>query len=71
MSGHGVTTNTDGRVTVLDLSENQLTGPIPAALGDLTNLERLDLSDNELTGPIPAELGGLSNLEWLALGPTS
>ena len=38
---HGVTTNTDGRVTVLDLADNRLTGPIPAELGALTNLQKL------------------------------
>ena len=39
---HGVTTDSDGRVTHLDLQGNQLTGEIPAELGSLTNLERLD-----------------------------
>ena len=34
---HGVTTNSDGRVTHLDLPYNQLTGGIPAELGSLTN----------------------------------
>ena len=64
---HGVTTNTDGRVTELDLADNRLTGPIPAELGALTNLQTLSLSNNELTGPIPAELGDLTNLQnlWL------
>ena len=38
---------------MLHLTRNQLTGPIPAALGDRTDLESLGLSDNELTGPIP------------------
>ena len=65
---HGVTTNSVGRVTLLLLSDNELTGPIPAELGDLSNLEWLWLSGNELTGPIPAWLGDLSNLEWLNLG---
>ena len=64
---HGVTTNSDGRVAELWLLSNELTGPIPAALGDLTNLELLDLWGNELTGPIPAELGDLSNLHTLSL----
>ena len=65
---HGVTTDSDGRVTHLDLSDNLLTGGIPAELGSLTNLRRLDLYRNRLTGSIPAELGSLPNLEvlWLA-----
>ena len=64
---YGVATSSDGRVTHLLLWDNQLTGPIPAALGDLTKLEFLDLSGNELTGPLPAELGSLSHLEILIL----
>ena len=64
---HGVTTNAAGRVTKLDLGRNALTGPIPAALGSLSNLESLDLSVNQLTGPIPTALGSLSSLESLDL----
>ena len=63
----GVTTDSDGRVTHLDLRYNQLTGEIPAELGSLTNLERLNLRHNQLTGEIPAELGSLTNLERLNL----
>ena len=65
---HGVTTNSNGRVTELDLSSNDLHGALPAALGDLTNLESLRLSDNALTGQIPAALGDLTNLRALNLG---
>ena len=64
---HGVTTNSDGRVTRLELNINQLTGPIPAALGNLTNLRTLNLHGNELTGTIPVELGDLTNLWYLFL----
>ena len=46
----GVTTNTDGRVTRLDLSRNDLTGEIPPELGSLSNLEVLGLSYNKLSG---------------------
>ena len=64
---HGVTTDSDGRVTQLNLSDNGLTGTIPTALGDLSNLQELYLWGNELTGPIPAELGNLSSLQILSL----
>ena len=64
---HGVTTDSDGRVTHLHLDLNQLTGAIPAELGDLTNLGGLSLYLNQLTGAIPAELGDLTNLTHLDL----
>ena len=44
---------------------NDLSGPIPDALGSLTNLRRLDLRINALSGPIPDALGSLANLEHL------
>ena len=64
---HGVTTDSDGRVTRLWLAGNQLTGSIPAELGNLANLTQLVLDINQLTGEIPAELGNLTNLAVLAL----
>ena len=63
---YGITVS-DGRVTKLDLSVNELTGPIPAELGDLSRLTWLYLYSNQLTGPIPAELGDLPSLEYLWL----
>ena len=64
---HGVTTNDSGRVTRLELSENQLTGEIPAGLGNLANLTGLYLNNNQLSGEIPAGLGNLTNLTRLYL----
>ena len=58
---------TPPRVTHLDLFNNQLSGPIPATLGNLSHLEGLDLADNQLSGPIPAAFGNLSHLEGLWL----
>ena len=51
-----------GRVTELNLDQNNLSGPIPSELGNLTALSVLNLGDNQLSGPIPAELGNLTGL---------
>ena len=64
---HGVTTNTSGLVTKLSLEENGLRGEIPAALGELTNLEALALYKNQIWGEIPATLGQLAHLKYLWL----
>ena len=68
---YGVATNSEGRVTELELgfpNGNNLTGPIPPELGNLSSLEILDLGVNQLSAPIPPELGKLSGLEILRLG---
>ena len=53
---------------VLDLSSNNMTGPIPPQLGNnLHNLEILSLFENSLNGTIPPSLGNLSNLSELLL----
>ena len=64
---HGVRVS-NGRVTALYLSENNLRGQISPELAQLTNLEALGLRDNQLTGTIPAELRQLTNLTQLWLG---
>ncbi len=58
-----VITDEDGKVTDLDLGSNQLSGEIPAELGNLARLKLLYLSDNELTGTLPRGLTRLSGLE--------
>ena len=63
----GVTTDDDGRVIELDLSQNQLTGEIPAEIGRLTDLQDLDLFGNQLRGEIRPEIGSLANVTRLAL----
>ena len=55
------------RVVSLDVSDNQLVGPIPAELGNLTALTNLSLGDNSLLGEIPPELGNLIELTTLSL----
>ncbi len=64
-SWFGVTLNAEGCVAEIDLTDNRLSGGIPAELGQLTNLTLLDLSYNQLSGNIPPELGQLANLQNL------
>ena len=60
----------NGRVIVLHLNSDELSGEIPPELGNLASLEWLGLDDNELSGCVlgklqtqltetPADLGGL------------
>ena len=65
---HGVTTDTNGRVTRLDIWLNNLVGQIADELGDLSKLEYLDLRSNNLNGQIPSRLGDLASLTHLNLG---
>ena len=67
---HGVTVDAEGRVTGLDLSDNNLGGSLPSSLSRLADLKVLDVSNNAgLTGPLPQSITGIS-LESLSLGGT-
>ena len=62
----GVVTDDEGRVAELSLVDNQLTGEIPAELGQPLQPDTArPLAATRLTGEIPTELGNLSNLETL------
>ena len=63
---HGITTS-GCYVTRIDLPSNNLSGGIPAEMGNLQNLSYLNLSNNNLSGAIPNEIGDLQNLKWLIL----
>src|ERR1044071_3291811 len=52
----------------IELTFNDLTGTLPAAIGSLKGLRTLNLSDNHLSGAIPPEIGQLSELQSLYLG---
>ena len=56
----------DGRVVELKLQWLELSGALPAEIGQLTSLELLYLGDNQLTS-VPADIGQLTSLEWLEL----
>jgi len=77
---YGVQLNASGRVNCIDLdgngivncetdysNGNNLNGPIPPEIGNLSNLTYLILYNDELIGSIPPELGNLSNLTYLDL----
>ncbi|CAK7323715.1 unnamed protein product [Dovyalis caffra] len=51
----------------MDISKNNISGPIPPSIGNCTGLTFIDLSMNKLTGFIPPELGNLINLEEVNL----
>ncbi|CAI7826064.1 unnamed protein product, partial [Closterium sp. NIES-53] len=51
----------------LYLHGNNLTGPVPASLSLLSNLEALNLGENALSSRIPVELGNLKALILLNL----
>lgn len=53
-------------LTNLNLSNNLLSGSLPAEIRLLSKLRSLDLSNNNFTG-VPAEIGQLSQLEILDL----
>ena len=64
---HGVGCNEAGQVTTLSLAINNLSGALPARIGDLTELKELALNNNVLTGSIPSEIGNLTKLQELTL----
>ena len=74
-SWHGVTTDSEGRVSALLLANNGLAGEIPSELENLTNLDTLYLGNNDIIGCIPAELedierNDLKSLELPYCAPT-
>ncbi|GLJ42282.1 hypothetical protein SUGI_0875170 [Cryptomeria japonica] len=54
-------------LTVIDLSQNKLTGNIPPSIGCLPLLRSLNLENNRLSGKIPDTVSKLARLEKLKL----
>jgi len=57
----------DGRITLLNLYNMELSGAIPEEIGNLTELTQLGLTSNNLIGTIPESIGKLTNLTQLSL----
>ncbi|XP_019055978.1 PREDICTED: putative receptor-like protein kinase At3g47110 [Nelumbo nucifera] len=53
--------------SLLNLSKNFLSGPLPQEVGLLEKLAIIDISDNQLSGSIPDSIGNCKSLENLLL----
>ncbi|XP_017975175.1 PREDICTED: LRR receptor-like serine/threonine-protein kinase RPK2 [Theobroma cacao] len=51
----------------LDVSVNEITGPIPPSVGDLVSLVSLNLSSNLLQDQIPSSFGQMKDLRYISL----
>ncbi len=56
---HGVESDSLGRVIALDLTNNGLSGKLPAALGRLSAMTELRIAHNPLDGRLPASLAAV------------
>ena len=63
---HGII-SADGWPLGLNLPFNNLIGPMPVEIENLSALERLNLEFNRISGTLPPELGNLSQLRELGL----
>lgn len=63
---HGVTV-TAGKITAVQLPDNNLMGEIPASIGTLNEVASIDLSGNSLTGIVPASISNMGALQKLDL----
>ena len=58
-------TETNNRVTEINLQNNGMFGSIPSEISQLSMLTRFDVFGNFIDGSIPTEFGSLPNLTWL------
>jgi len=59
--------SSNGRIISITLYKNNLSGTIPASIGNLTALTSLYLNKNNISGIIPETIGNLTNLKFLSL----
>lgn len=51
------------KVTVFDVSSNDLTGPLPESMGQMESLEQLNIAHNKFSGKIPTSICALKSLQ--------
>ncbi|XP_073019209.1 LOW QUALITY PROTEIN: uncharacterized protein [Primulina eburnea] len=61
------TENSRKNLVILDVSQNDLSGEIPYAIGDLASLQFLNMARNSFSRSIPENIGGLKMLRFLDL----
>ncbi|KAL8552346.1 hypothetical protein ACS0TY_001155 [Phlomoides rotata] len=59
--------NSKRKLVILDVSQNMLSGAIPAALGDFDSLQLLNMAKNSFLGDIAPSIGQLKTLKFLDL----
>ncbi|KAJ9555900.1 hypothetical protein OSB04_010514 [Centaurea solstitialis] len=63
----GISSHSLDIYSLLDLSNNRISGGIPASLGNLKSLKVLNISNNMISGHIPLSFGNLKGIESLDL----
>ena len=66
-SWYGVTCNTAFNIVALDLTNNNVIGPLPNSIGNLVSLTKLALSGNGIAGSIPSSVTSMISLTFLIL----
>ncbi|KAL5559787.1 hypothetical protein UlMin_035998 [Ulmus minor] len=59
------------KLTDLNLAQNVLSGPFPAEIGQLSDMQYLSVGINNLTGQVPREIGNLTKLLSLSFSSNS
>lgn len=61
----GIATDVNDCVTTINLDRNNVSGSIPASIGNISTLTIIDLHNNAIVGTIPDAINNLSKLAYL------
>ncbi|CAI7897449.1 unnamed protein product, partial [Closterium sp. NIES-53] len=65
LAAHTLECSAQGRVLGINVRNRNLTGSLPASIGNLADLTMLDISRNNISGPIPDSISQLKALAYL------
>jgi Leucine-rich repeat (LRR) protein len=63
---YGVTAR-NNRVAKINLNSNNISGALPASIGNLTSVDTLVMAGNKFVGAVPTEFGNLTSLKFVDL----